>query len=356
MSVAQELSQAIGTKAACRALGVSRATLYRRRKPVPSKSCSPSARALSDAEQKQILDVLFTPRFVDASPAEVYATLLEEGQHLCSIRTMYRLLHQHQACRERRALAHHPDHAKPHLVATAPNQVWTWDITKIRGPVRGVYYQLYVILDLFSRKVVGWLLSDRESALLAERLIETTLSREGVSPGQLVLHADRGAAMRSRTVAELLSDLGVTKSHSRPRTSDDNPYSEAQFKTLKYSPFFPGHFDSIEAGRVLLRRFFAWYNQEHHHWGIALLTPEQVHSGQFEQVLVNKQAALDAAYQAHPERFVHGRPLAKRPPDKVYLNRPTTQIEMTPAPVPAQLPLLGRQEVESTVHDERHTF
>lgn len=342
MSVAEELGRHIGVKAACQALAVSRATLYRRRKPASSKSCSSNARALSEGEQKQVLDVLFSPRFVDLPPAEVFATSLEEGRYLCSIRTMYRILHRHGACRERRLLVHHPEHAKPHLLATAPNQVWTWDITKIRGAHRGVYYQLYVILDLFSRKVVGWMLAENESAELAEHLIETTFRREGVCAGQLTLHADRGPAMRSRTVAELLSNLAVKKSHSRPRTSDDNAYSEAQFKTLKYHSSFPGHFDTLEAGCSFLRRFFAWYNQEHHHWGIALFTPEQVHSGQFEQVLVQKQTALDAAYQAHPERFVRGRPLAKRPPHQVYLNRPTTQIETNLL----QKPILGLQEVE----------
>lgn len=341
MSVAETLGQVIGVKAACEALAVSRSTLYRRRNPTSSKSPSPNARALSEDEQKKVLEALFSPRFVDAAPAEVFATLLEEGHYLCSIRTMYRILHRHHACRERRLLVHHPDHAKPELVATAPNQVWTWDITKIRGAERGVYYQLYVILDLFSRKVVGWLLAENESAELAEHLIETTFRREGVEPGQLTLHADRGPAMRSGTVAELLSGLGVRKSHSRPRTSDDNAYSEAQFKTLKYHSSFPGRFESLEGGRLFLRGFFAWYNQEHHHWGIALFTPEQVHSGRFEQVLVQKQAALDTAYRAHPERFVRRRPRAKRPPEKVYLNRPTTQIEMTRLPQP----VLGLQEV-----------
>jgi putative transposase len=355
MTVASALSETIGTKAACQAMGVSRATLYRRRRPDSPRKRPTSPRALSPGEQSQVLGVLCSGRFVDASPAEVHATLLEEGVHLCSVRTMYRVLHQHNACRERRALVHHPAHIKPQLVATGPGQVWSWDITKVRGPARGQYYQLYVILDVFSRKTVGWLLAETESASLAEHLIAQTMAREGVQPGQLTLHADRGPAMRSKTVAELLSDLGVTKSHSRPRTSDDNPFSEAQFKTMKYCPFFPGSFASIEEGRAFFRKFFAWYNGEHHHSGIAMFTPQQVHTGQFEQVLVAKQAALDAAYQAHPERFVRGRPLAKRPPAEVYLNRPTTQLELDSKPDPKPLP--GPQEVEHPVHNEqRHPF
>jgi transposase InsO family protein len=351
MTVADELSKTTGTKAACAALGVSRATLYRHRRPATPNDRPTSPRALSDAEQKQVMDVLCSEPYVDASPAEVYAMLLEQGVYLCSVRSMYRVLHRHNACRERRSLVHHPAHKKPQLVATAPNQVWSWDITKVRGPGRGEYFHLYVILDIFSRKVTGWLLADCESALLAEHLIASTLDREGIESGQLVLHADRGSAMRSKTVADLLVELGVGKSHSRPRTSDDNAYSEAQFKTLKYSPSFPGRFDSIEEGRAFCRQFFAWYNHQHHHWGIALFTPEQVHSGQFEQVLLDRQAALDKAYEAHPERFVRGRPIAKRPPAEVYINRPTTQIELTGTDEPAPEEVISQRQaqVQTTV-------
>lgn len=328
MTVANELSKTVGTLAACSALGVSRASLYRMRTPNEKKQRPHSTRALSQDESKQVLEVLCSERFVDASPAEVHATLLEEGVHLCSVRTMYRVLHRHNCCKERRSMLHHPNHVKPVLIATAPNQVWSWDITKVRGPGKGEYYQLYVILDIFSRKVVGWLLADCESASLAEQLIAATLQREGVVADQLTLHADRGAAMRSQTVAELLAELGVTKSHSRPRTSDDNPYSEAQFKTTKYCPFFPGCFGSLDEARAFFKLFFSWYNCEHHHSGIAMFTPEQVHSGRFEEVLAVKQAALDAAFACHPERFVRGRPIAKRPPSAVYINRPTTQLEV----------------------------
>jgi transposase InsO family protein len=242
---------------------------------------------------------------------------------------MYRILRQQRAVRERRAVRRHPTYTKPELVATAPNCLWSWDITKIRGPERRVWFHLYVILDVYSRYIVGWMLAATETATLAERFIAETLDKEGIAPGRgLTLHSDRGTSMRSKTVAELLDDLGVTKSHSRPRTSNDNPFSEAQFKTMKYCPFFPGNFASIAEGRDFFRLFFAWYNEEHHHSGIAMLTPSDVHAGRVEEVVAARQKALDAAWGAHPERFVGGPPIAGRPPAEVWINRPTHPIAL----------------------------
>lgn len=336
-----ELAKEVGVKAACAALGVPRATFYRRKTPTLLRERKKSWRSLPADERATILRVLYDTRFENASPAEVYAQLLSEGVHLCSVRTMYRILHDANAVRERRAIRRHPAHVKPQLSACGPRQLWSWDITKIRGPERRIYYQLYVILDCYSRYVVGWLLASNESASLAEQLIAETLSKEGIGAGELVLHADRGPAMRSKTVAELLDDLGVVKSHSRPRTSNDNSFIEAHFKTMKYCPFFPGSFESIEEARAFFRLFFAWYNNEHHHSGIAMFTPEQVHTGQVDAVLAIRQAALDTAYQAHPERFINGPPRAARPPAEVWINRPTKEVplsgvgEAEPTPYPA---------------------
>lgn len=326
MMVALEIAPSVGVKPACDALGASRATLYRHRRPrlVPApRTCW---RALSAAERARVLAVLYDPRFVDASPAEVYATLLDQGVHIASESTMYRILRGERAVRERRGVRRHPTYPKPELVATGPNQIWSWDITKIRGPERRVWFHLYVILDVFSRKVVGWMLAAAETATLAERFIAETLEKEGIATGTLTLHSDRGTSMRSKTVAELLDDLGVAKSHSRPRTSNDNPFSEAQFKTMKYCPFFPGSFGSVAEGREFFRPFFGWYNDEHHHSGIAMLTPSTVHHGRVDAVIAARQIALDAAFAAHPERFVGGQPEAARPPTEVWINRPTDEI------------------------------
>jgi putative transposase len=328
MTLALQIAPAVGVKPACDALGASRATLYRHRRPrlVPARrTCW---RALTAAERARVLQVLYDPRFVDASPAEVYSTLLEEGVHIASESTMYRILRGERAVRERRSVRQHPTYPKPELVATGPNQVWSWDITKIRGPQRRVWFHLYVILDVFSRKVVGWMLASAETATLAERFIAETLEKEGIATGVLTLHSDRGTSMRSKTVAELLDDLGVAKSHSRPRTSNDNPFSEAQFKTMKYCPFFPGSFVSVAEGREFFRLFFAWYNDEHHHSGIAMLTPSTVHHGRVEEVIAARQSALDAAFAAHPERFVNGPPRAGRPPTEVWINRPADEIKL----------------------------
>jgi putative transposase len=334
MNAALDIAPEVGLKPACDALGVSRATLYRRRRPKVVRPTRTSWRALSAEERARVLRVLYDPRFVDASPGEVYATLLDEGVHIASESTMYRILRGERAVRERRAVRRHPVYARPELVATGPNQLWSWDITKIRGPDRRVWLHLYVILDVYSRKVVGWLLATTETAALAERFIRATHENESVLPGSLTLHSDRGTSMRSKTVAELLDDLGVVKSHSRPRVSNDNPFSEAQFKTLKYCPFFPGSFSSVEEGRTFFRLFFAWYNDEHHHSGIAMLTPSTVHSGLVDEALAARQIGLDAAYAAHPERFVAGPPVAARPPAEVWINRPTGQAAALQAPQP----------------------
>jgi len=311
---------------ACSSLGVSRATLYRRRAP-PSTEENPAGgntrsrpdRALSNEEVQEVLDLLRSERFVDQAPATVYATLLDEGRYLCSIRSMYRILDAHGEVKERRNQRRHPSYAEPQLEATGPNQVWSWDITKLKGPVKWTYYHLYVILDIFSRRAVGWMVATVESASLAKRLIQETCDKEGVRPDELTLHADRGSSMKSKLVAQLLADLGVTKSHSRPRVSNDNPFSEAQFKTLKYRPTFPGSFESLANSRNFLGPFFDWYNNAHYHSGIALLTPSSVHYGQAEKILASRQAVIDSAYAEHPERYVNGPPRVAQLPSVVRI-------------------------------------
>ena len=269
-----------------------------------------------------MLDTLHEPRFVDQPPREVFATLLDAETYLCSWRTMYRILHDHGEVKERRQQRNHRKYAIPRLVARSPNAVWSWDITLLRGLERGQFFYLYVILDLFSRYVVGWMVAPCESEELAEHFINQTCERQGVVRAGLTLHADRGSVMRSGVVSELLSKLGVEQSHSRPRVSNDNPYSESHFKTLKYHGTFPGKFESLEEAREHCQEWFRWYNQAHHHVNLALFTPAQVHLGQVEAVRTRRQRALDAAYAAHPERFVKGAPQAGRPPSEVWINRP----------------------------------
>jgi putative transposase len=287
-----------------------------------SKMCSP--RALSGEERERVIAVLDGERFCDLAPAEVYATLLDEGVYLCSERTMYRILKEHSQTRERRAQRRHPNYVAPELMATGPNQLWCWDITKLKTFVKSQYLHLYVILDVFSRYVVGWLVAERESGELAKLLIEETCERQGITPGELIFHADNGAAMVAQPVAFLLASLGITKSHSRPHVSDDNPFSEAQFKTLKYRPDFPARFASLEHARAFLRRFFDWYNTEHHHDGLALLTPYDVHHGLAPERLAQRACVLDAAYAAHPERFVRRAPKPAVLPEAVWINPPKT--------------------------------
>ena len=327
MDAVEQLVSEVGTKAACEAMGVSRASLYRRRTrqaapPVEDKKRPSPPRALSREERQTVIDLLHSERFVDQAPHEVYATLLDEGVYRCSIRTMYRILAENKEVRERRNQLRHPVYQKPELLATGPNQVWSWDITKLLGPVKWSYFYLYVILDIFSRYVVGWMIATRESATLAERLIKETCEKQGIEPGQLTLHADRGSSMKSKPVALLLADLGVTKTHSRPYTSDDNPYSEAQFKTLKYRPEFPDRFGCIADARSFCQVFFSWYNNEHRHTGIGLLTPEMVHYGRAQAVLRARKEVLLVAYQKHPERFVRKEPSPQSVPEAVWINPP----------------------------------
>jgi putative transposase len=321
----------VGIATACEALGASRASFYRQQQPgsIEPKLRPRPPRSLSQAEQQKVLEVLHRERFVDQSPAEVYATLLDEGIYLCSLRTMYRILAQHDEVRERRNQRRHPVYQKPQLLATGPNQLWSWDITKLPGPGKYTYFHLYVILDVFSRYVVGWMVAHRESEILAERLIRLTCQKQQIQPQQLTLHADRGSSMRSKTVALLLSDLGITKSHSRPHVSNDNPFSEAQFKTLKYQPLFPKQFGSIEDARTFCHPFFDWYNHEHHHSGIGCLTPAMLHDGQAEHVVQQRQQVLLAAYLAHPERFVQGQPSPPSVPTEVWINPPQPNPQST---------------------------
>jgi putative transposase len=269
--------------------------------------------------------VLHSERFVDRAPAEVYATLRDEGRYLCSERTMYRLLAANQEVRERRDQLRHPAYKKPELVATGPNQVWSWDITKLKTEAKWVYLYLYVILDIFSRYVVGWMLAEHENARLAERLVRETYDKHGVAPGQLVLHADRGSPMKAKPMVQLLSALDVVRSHSRPHVSDDNPFSESQFRTLKYHPGFPDRFGGLDDGLAFCRTFFPWYNDEHHHGGIAFLTPSDVHYGRTDEVLRRRREALTAAYAAHPERFPHGLSAPAALPSAVWINKPKPQ-------------------------------
>lgn len=295
-----------------------------------------SPRALSPTERSQIWATLNSERFADCTPREVYATLLDAGIYLCSWSTMYRMLRTTGEVTRRRDPPRRTAYAKPELLATGPNQLWSWDITKLKGPVTWTYYYLYVIIDVYSRYVVGWMIAERESADLAETFIAETTAKEGIPPGQLTLHADRGSAMTSTSVSQLLVDLGIIKSHSRPSVSDDNPFSEAQFKTVKYHPTFPDRFGSLEDARAWARPFFAWYNHDHHHTGIGLLTPATVHRGQAPVVRAARQATLDAAYQAHPERFVRGQPQPPALPPAVWINPPAAsaaaqQTEQEPA-------------------------
>jgi putative transposase len=332
-----ELAPQIGVRAACDAVGTAQAGYYRRHRqsplperpaPVPHRD-RPQPRALAQQEQQAILDVLHSERFVDLAPAEVWATLLDEGVYLGSISTFYRLLRRADETGERRRQATHPATVKPELVATAPNQVWSWDITKLRGPATWTYYHLYVILDIFSRYVVGWMVASRESASLAEVLIRQTCAKQGIGRDQLTIHADRGSSMTSKPVAFLLADLGVTQSHSRPHVSDDNPFSEAQFKTLKYRPDFPDRFASTEAARLHCQSFFPWYNDEHRHTGLGLHTPADVHYGTAEAVRDKRAAVLDEAYTAHPERFVRKHPDPPKLPTGSWINPPDEPEEAT---------------------------
>jgi putative transposase len=332
MEEALTISAEVGVKAACDAFDISRSVFYRelvrKNEPIEIVKKRPSPlRALSFEERRVVLDVLHSDRFADKAPHEVYATLLDEGIYHCSIRTMYRILEDHGEVKERRNQLMHPAYKKPELLATGPNQVWSWDITKLLGPVKWSYFYLYVILDIFSRYVVGWMVAGRESSALASRLIQETSVAQNIVPGQLTIHADRGSSMKSKPVAFLLADLGITKTHSRPHTSDDNPFSEAQFKTLKYRPDFPDRFGCIEDSRSFCRPFFAWYNREHRHTSIGLLTPEAVHYGLAKDIRQARSEVLRNAYEKHPERFVKMIPTPPELPEAVWINKPKKEEE-----------------------------
>jgi len=338
MAAVQEVAPGTSATFAGRVLGVSRATAYRRRRPrrTGGPSClieSPprprSPRALSEQEQWGVLAVLRSDRFFDTAPAEVYATLLDEGRYLCSERTMYRVLAEHGEVRERRDQLRHPAYARPELLATRPNELWSWDTTKLLGPQKWTYYYLLVILDCFSRYTVGWCLAYRDTARIAERLIAETIAKQGISRDTLTIHADRGSSQASKPVAFLLADLGVTKTHSRPHTSNDNPYSEAQFKTLKYRPEFPERFRSMEEARAFCQLFFRWYNEVHRHSGIGFMTPEAVHYGRAPELTGRRAEVLAAAYAAHPERFVRKPPAPPRVPTAAWINKPEHREEVS---------------------------
>jgi len=325
MQTVRELAAQVGTAAACRALGVQRAAYYRRLQPALPRTAAGRPRpprALSEEERAAVLAVLHQERFVDRAPAEVYAALLDEGVHLCSLRTMYRILGEQEQVRERRNVLRHPQYEKPELLATGPNELWSWDITKLLGPQKWTYFYLYVLLDVFSRYIVGWHVAERESATLAARLLEDAYVKQSIRPGRLTVHADHGAPMISKSVTHLLADLGVTKTHSRPHVSNDNPYSEAQFKTLKYQPTFPKRFGCRADALTFCRHFVRWYNDEHYHSGLKLLTPSSVHYGTAAQVLASRYQVLLAAHAQHPERFVGGPPERQTLPSAVWINPP----------------------------------
>ena len=348
MSAALEVMPATGVVAILTALGLSVATFYRAKKSKEATAPRPTpTRALSAQERQGVLDVLHEERFRDLPPAEIVATLLTEGRYIASERTMYRVLAENAEVRERRNQLTHPAYAKPELVATGPNQVYSWDITKLLTHEKFVYLYLYVVMDIFSRYVVGWMLADRENATLATRLIDETMAKHDVKPGEIILHADRGAPMRSKLLAELLSKLDAGRSFSRPHTSNDNPFSESAFKTLKYHPMFPKKFHGDVDGRAFCQSYFDWYNNHHHHSGIALLTPAEVHFGRADEALKRRHDVKLAACRAHPERFVKGPPRLEELPRAVYINPPPSVVSSTRAE-----PALGLA-ASSTSHGER---
>jgi putative transposase len=336
IETAEVLGADVGMSKGCDVLSMSRSSVYRARKPKAEPAPRPRPpRALSADEKAEVRAVLNSERFRDSAPRQVYATLMdEEGVYLCHWRTMYHILKEHDEVHERRRQRRHPKWVKPELRATGPNQVWSWDITQLKGP--GCFYYLYKVIDVFSRYVVGWMIAREESGELAETLIAETCVKEGIEKDQLILHADRGSAMRSKTLKDVLTDLGVAKSFSRPYTPTDNPYSESQFKTLKYRPDYPEQFSGIVEARCWMRGFVQWYNHEHHHTGLALMTPATVHYGHVESARAQRQCALEAAYAAHPERFVAGRPRPPELPKEVWINRPReARDESTPLAGPA---------------------
>lgn len=338
MTLAIEHAKPGTTRSTCAALGVAKSTFYRNRAknlrlaatPMPTRKKA-HHRRICDTDRADIFARLCSLEFHDLAPPQVHAALLQRGEYLCSTRTMYRILHENKAVRERRGVRVHPKNAVPVLSASGVNQLWSWDITKIPGPIRGVWFSLYVVMDVFSRYIVAWHLDEKESARTAERVIRAACRSHGVKSGDLTLHADRGAPMTSRTLAVMMEDLGITKSHSRPRVSDDNPFSEAQFKTLKYHRDFPKKMASIREGEVFLDGLFRWYNHGHFHKGIAYFTPAQVYSGEHASLLPYRQAVLDARYAKNPERFVKGKPIAQSPPAVVGINLPKNTFPISTA-------------------------
>jgi len=329
-----ELEPVVGARDACRAVGEPRARWYRRHRkspapPRPERVPAPQPRALSEVERKEVRRVLNSDEHVDEAPATVYAKLLDAGLYLASISTMYRVLRSHDEVRERRRHATHPARVKPELVASAPNQVYSWDITKLLGPVKWTYYYLYVIIDIYSRYVPGWMLARSENAKLAEALLADTVTKQKIAHGQLTIHADRGSPMVAKPVAFLLADLGVTKSHSRPHVSNDNPFSESQFRTMKYRPEFPDRFGCYEDAHAFCGRFFRWYNEDHRHSGIGLHTPADVHYGRAEAVRAKRAEVLTSAYAMHPERFVRKLPEPPPLPTAVWINEPKEDTATT---------------------------
>ena len=326
MSATMELRTEVGTMQACGAMGLPRASFYRRLKPAAARTPQPAPPlALNPRERQTVVDLLNGPRFQDDAPRQVFAVLLDEGQYYCSIRTMYRILKEEYGdVKERRKQVQRPVYKKPELLATGPNEVWSWDITKLKGPVKWTYFHLYVIMDIFSRYVVGWMVAHRESAALARRLIEETCAKQAIKPGQLTIHADRGPAMKAKSVAEFMGDIGVTKTHSRPYVSNDNPYSEAHFKTLKYCPQFPERFGSIQDARSFCQEFFSWYNPEHRHSGIGLVTPEQLHYGLAQDIVKYRSQVLRAAFQSNPNRFKGKVPQPPKLPKAAWINKPSS--------------------------------
>ena len=327
MKRVETLGKEVGVSTACRVLGLPRSRVYRYRATEdgtkkPSPQPSPHPRSLSQEEKIQVRKTLNSKRFQDQAPREIYAKLLDDGQYLCHWRTMYRILDEYDEVRERRNQLMHPNYKKPELLATGPNQVWSWDITKLLGPVKWTYYYLYVILDIYSRYVVGWMIASKETATFAQELVQQTCEKQDIRADELILHADRGGPMIAKSLAMLLGDLGVTKSHSRPYVSDDNPFSEAQFKTMKYRPNYPKRFGDQVDARSWARNFFDWYNNEHYHSGIGLLTPADVHYGRAAQKIQERQSVLQLAYQKNPDRFVKGVPKPPHLPEAVWINPP----------------------------------
>jgi putative transposase len=347
MQAAEEAAKERGAAPVLAALGLSRVAYYRRQRrqrrkqnpsaktgptdPIAKRACPVPGRRLSEEEREAVRQTLYSERFVDQTPAEVYAALLDEGVYLCSVRTMYRILAEEGASNRRTRERKHGQYAKPELLAERPNQLWSWDITRLKGPSPWTYYYLYVIIDVYSRYVVGYTIAYQESHALAKEFIADTLAKQNIAKDQLTLHADRGSSMTSKGVALLLSDLGVVKTHSRPHVSNDNPYSESQFKTLKYRPQFPERFGTIEGARSVCGELFDWYNGEHHHGGLALLTPAMVHHGREEEVIRQRQSRLDAAHQANPSRFVNRPPVHPALPSAVYINPPVASVSANEA-------------------------